>query len=144
MIINGQESVIRIQNPKELSQIVMEGMTLGLQAYGQFHWFAHPQPVPNPFEASTSNVDPPTLNNLMMPGLPLYPQPSPKEGILPWIQKHVTAAVVDPSMPTVEQQTPAQNPQEPIFVPTNLVDDMQEAGTMASTHLGQVPPGRTG
>ncbi|PHT45089.1 hypothetical protein CQW23_14247 [Capsicum baccatum] len=74
----------------------------------------------------------------MMPGLSFYPQPSPEDEILPWIQKHVTPVVVEPSTPTVEQQTPAQNPLEPIFVPIDLVDDMQEAGTMTSTHLGQV------
>ncbi|KAF3650570.1 hypothetical protein FXO38_17095 [Capsicum annuum] len=132
---NGQESVIRVQNPKDLAQIVTEGMSLGLEAYGRFHWFVHPQPIPNPFEALTSNVDLLNLNSLMMSGLSFYPQPALEEEVIPWIQKYVTIAVVEPPQPTVEQQFLAQ---DPIFVPTDLVDDMQEAGTMTSTHLGQV------
>ncbi|KAM3200755.1 hypothetical protein P3L10_033117 [Capsicum annuum] len=103
MIINGQESLVRIQNPKDLAQRVTEEMSLGLEAYGQFHWFVHPQPILNSFEALTSNVDPPNLTSLIMLGLPFYPQPSPEEEVLPWLQKHVTVVVVEPPQTMVEQ-----------------------------------------
>ncbi|KAM3360003.1 hypothetical protein P3S68_019714 [Capsicum galapagoense] len=109
MIINGQESVVRKQNPKDLAQIVTKEMSLGLEAYGQFHWFVHPQPILNPFEALISNVDPPNLKSLIMSGIPFYPQPSPKEEVLPLIQKHVTVVVVEPPQTMVEQ-LPAQDP----------------------------------
>ncbi|KAF3617370.1 hypothetical protein FXO38_34021, partial [Capsicum annuum] len=85
MYVEGKECLVIIQNPKDLSQIITEGMKLGLEAFAHQQWYATPPSIPNSFRASPSNVYPPVLTNLMMSGLSVYPQLPQEMEVMSWI-----------------------------------------------------------
>lgn len=65
MTVNGQECFILIQNPRDLAQIIMEGMMRGMEVFN------------NPLATSQS-----------LSTISFYPPPQEEESA-PWIQPHV-------------------------------------------------------
>ncbi|KAM3221431.1 putative protein isoform X2 [Capsicum annuum] len=126
---------------KGLSSDHSEGMKLGLETYGQYHWFAIPPTVPNPLQASASNIEPPVVNNLLLPNLPFYPQPPTEAEVVPWIQQYMISALVDPTqehlhVPPMHQERVAQDMQG---MPGETLDSES-----SSTFMGQMPPPKNG
>lgn len=89
MEVNHQEVTILINNPVDLAQIIMEGITLGTEHYGRYHWSMmqspylapyHPLQLPTPFWDPT-HFHPHYLQMAFYP----FPLQTPTT---PWIQPY--------------------------------------------------------
>lgn len=87
MKVNNQEVTILINNLRDLAQIIMEGMSLGTEIYGRYHWSmmeaSYLEPY-QPLHPPTPIWDPTHLyTNLIQ--MPFYP-PTTSIPLTPWIQ----------------------------------------------------------
>lgn len=121
--VNQQVVTVLINHPRDLAQIVAEGMQLGTEIYARYHWSMMQGPNLAPFQSlpPPSPVWEQTPLHPNVIRMALYPPPTPN---VPWIQPYWET---QPHTPLLRPGTPrVQPPPTPSPSPDNLNQPEQE------------------